>query len=88
MITKLGANETQVNNNGYLILYSYNTPVAVRQIASGKEWRTNKKWSVTTSKHLNKWCSPDAKLVEQSVIDSIVTNGYSSVIDSLLLVLV
>lgn len=84
MLKKLGNNETQVEQHGYLILYSYNTPVAVRHCASGNEWKTNKKWSVTTSRHINKWCSPSAKSVEQSVIDSIVTSGYSSVIESLL----
>ncbi len=86
MLKKLGNNETQVEQHGYLILYSYNTPVAVHHCASGKEWRTNKKWSSTTSKHINKWCSKDAVLVEQSVIDSIVSNGYSSVIETLLTV--
>lgn len=84
MLKKLGNNETQVEQNGYSILYSYNTPVAVRHVASGNEWITNKKWSVTTSRHINKWCSPSAKSVEQSVIDSIVTGGKSSVLESLL----
>jgi len=36
------------------VLFSYNTPVAC--CISGRGWfRTSKKWSVTTSKHINQW---------------------------------
>lgn len=51
-INKTAATEIALPS-GYLVLYSYNTPVAVR--AHGNYFRTSKKWSVTTSKHINRW---------------------------------
>jgi len=76
-LKKLGNNETQVSQNGYLILYSYNTPVAVRHHANGQEWKTSKKWSVTTSKHINKWCSKNAVFVTQETLEAIIREGYT-----------
>lgn len=78
-LKKLGNNETEVNNgNGYITLYSYNTPVATRHFASGKEWRTSKKWSTTTSKHINKWCGPNAVPVTQEQLEKIIAKGYTA----------
>ena len=50
----LGSNQTQITlTNGDKVFFSYNTPVAA---CIGSKWyRTSKKWSVTTSKHINKW---------------------------------
>lgn len=77
-LKKLGNNETQITQpNGYIVLYSYDTPVAVHHAASGQEWRTSKKWSATTSRHLNKWCSPTASEVTQETLEAIIKNGYA-----------
>lgn len=60
-IDKTSATEVTLGNK--TVLYSYSTPVAFKftngpQTVNGNpvEWvKTNKKWSVTTSKHINKW---------------------------------
>lgn len=81
-LKKLGPNETQITQpNGYLVLYSYNTPVAVHHLTSHQEWRTSKKHSVTTSKHINKWCKADAVEVTQETLEKIITLGYNEALD-------
>ena len=50
---------TELELNGTLILFSYKTPVAclVLEPENGgwHQYKTDKKWSVTTSRHINKW---------------------------------
>lgn len=46
---------TLVTTPKYEVLFSYETPVAALEIASGKLFKTDKKWSVTTSRQINKW---------------------------------
>ena len=66
----VGANQTVVNIDGNLIFFSYNTPVAAR--IGGAFYRTEKKWSVTTSKHINKWLAgAKAREVPQSELDAL-----------------
>jgi hypothetical protein len=50
-IKSTNAYEVTVGNN--LVLMSYETPVAAR--VDGNWYRTEKHYSVTTSKHLNQW---------------------------------
>lgn len=83
-LKKLGSNMTELElNDGTLVLFSYETPVAARVdtvndvVYSGKILKTSKKWSPTTSKHINKWLStpmPHTYIVEvdQSVLDDLV----------------
>ena len=52
-ITQIGSNQTELSANGVQILYSYQTPVAAW--IKGQYYKTNKKWSNTTTKHINKW---------------------------------
>lgn len=50
-------NMNEVETNGLRLLFSYKTPVAVL-IKEGDSWhqyKTDKKWSVTTSRHINQW---------------------------------
>jgi len=57
-LNRIGNNETVVSfASGTEILYSYDTPVAGRRIVDGalQVFKTDKKWSVTTSKHINKY---------------------------------
>ena len=69
----IAANQTQLTtNSGNVILFSYQTPVAA-QLASGGFVRTEKKWSRTTSKHINQWLDgATAREVPQSEIDALV----------------
>ena len=53
-ITPIKSNMTEVVfSNGLTILLSYQTPVAGHYC--GQQFKTSKKWSVTTSKHINQW---------------------------------
>lgn len=54
-LKQLGSNQTQLTlNNGTEVFFSYETPVAAYVEGEGY-LRTSKKWSVTTSKHINRW---------------------------------
>ena len=53
-LKQLGSNQTElVLNDGTQVLFSYETPVACW--IEGQFFRTDKKWSQTTSKHINNW---------------------------------
>lgn len=50
----IGSNQNEVTlGNGTVVFFSYSTPVAAR--IGGGAFRTDKKWSRTTSKHINHW---------------------------------
>jgi len=54
-------NQTELHINGNIFFFSYETPVAAR--IGGEYFKTDEKFSVTTSRHINKWvenvkCSP------------------------------
>ena len=54
-LTPIAANQTEISyNNGTQVCFSYRTPVAAYLPSQGYI-RTAKKWSVTTSRHINKW---------------------------------
>jgi hypothetical protein len=67
----IAANQTELEINPDLtVFFSYKTPVAA--CINGKFVRTACRWSVTTSKHINKWLNgATAETVEQSVLDSL-----------------
>jgi hypothetical protein len=55
-IHRLGNNETEVVlKDGTVLFISYDTPVAMYCPIKIMHFRTDTKWSVTTSKHINKW---------------------------------
>jgi len=61
--------------DGTCVLFSYQTPVAA--LVPGKGWmRTATKWSVTTSKHINRWladnCGGEVATVPQWDLDQLV----------------
>lgn len=74
-------NELKTDSPDHItVLFSYKTPVAAYGLSP--QWherfgsayiRTSKRWSVTTSKHINKWLA-GAKAIEvdQSVLDNLV----------------
>lgn len=51
---------------GLTFLQSYETIVAVK--IGDKYKRTNKRYSVTTSKHLNQWCDEPCELIDQQAL--------------------
>jgi len=72
-IKQIAANQTEVSlNDGTIIFVSYATPVAA--FLDGHKWiRSEEKYSVTTSKHVNKWLSGlNTTTVPQSEIDALM----------------
>jgi len=54
-INNVGSNMTELStNSGAVILFSYSTPVAA-MLPSGQYVKTDKKYSATTTRHVNKW---------------------------------
>ena len=70
-IKVIGSNQTQLTRaDGTIIFYSYNTPVCAW--IGNKLYKTNKKWSNTTSKHINAYIGNcDAELKDQSFFDNL-----------------
>ena len=68
----LGSNQTQINlKKGDSVFFSYRTPVAC--LTMNGYYKTSKKWSVTTSRHINKWLGGVlAKEQPQEYFDSLV----------------
>ena len=71
-VQSLGKNQTIVtvkDNNGHSIecLYSYETQVAVRCVNG--LFKTERKWSVTTSRHVNKFIGSDVMELPQEEFD-------------------
>ena len=58
-LNPIKANMTELDlGNGTKVLFSYRTPVAARVdngYGSGTWYQTEKKWSNTTTRHINKW---------------------------------
>jgi len=67
-----GSNQTILKFGPCEILFSYETPVAG---FDGTSWfRTEEKFSRTTSKHINRYLGDvNAKLVSQNIIDDLST---------------
>ena len=51
----LGQNQTEIWLKDKIILFSYNTPVAYYVKKTGRYFKTDKKWSNTTQKHISTW---------------------------------
>ena len=56
-LTPIKQNMTEVEVLDMKILFSYRTPVAtlVKESDGWHQYKTDKKWSVTTSRHINQW---------------------------------
>ena len=72
LLRSLGNNQTQIDyEDGTSVLFSYSTPVAA--LTDNGYYRTSKKWSVTTTRHINKWLGGVlAKDQPQEYFDSLV----------------
>ena len=71
-LTPIASNMTEIETSEARILFSYRTPVAAYVFGEGFV-RTEKWWSVTTSRHINKWLDGGtAKEVSQTYLDKLV----------------
>ena len=71
-LTPIASNMTEVETSEARILFSYRTPVAAYVYDTGYV-RTEKWWSVTTSRHINKWIDGGTtKEVAQTYLDNLV----------------
>lgn len=64
---------TELETNGAVVLFSYSTPVAA-MLPSGRYIKTATWYSVTTTKHVNKWLTgvmADVEVVAQDFIDNL-----------------
>ena len=72
-ITNIASNMTEINLNGAIVLFSYSTPVAA-MLPSGRYIKTATWYSVTTTKHINKWLKgvlSDVEVVAQDFINNL-----------------
>ena len=73
-LTPIAANQNEVEfTNGTQVFFSYKTPVAAYCPSRGYI-RTAKYWSVTTSRHINKWLKGVTEVTEvpQTVLQELV----------------
>ncbi len=62
----LGANQTQITVGLTDILFSYRTPVAIFDHNTGVAYKTDCRWSNTTTRHINKWFGERKNIVLKS----------------------
>ena len=72
ILNPVGSNMNEVEINGKSVLFSYETPVA--GYCEQGAFRTDEKFSMTTSKHINKYLGGKdvGRVVPQSWIEGIV----------------
>ena len=71
-INPLRSNQTElIFDDGAKVLFSYETPVDAYVPKRGYI-KTSKKWSQTTSRHVNSWCPENALSVPQREISALV----------------
>ena len=69
-VRQLKSNMTELKRDSTTILFSYETPVAAHIPGKGY-YRTEKFWSVTTSRHINFWLDgAEAKTRPQEFFNS------------------
>ena len=79
-LTPIASNMTELTIDGTRILFSYQTPVAailLNVVTSQREFlKTDKKWSITTTKHINKYAGSngfsETKVRSQEFFDNLV----------------
>ena len=78
-LTPIASNMTEVETSEARILFSYRTPVAAYVYGVGYI-KTDKFWSVTTSRHINKWIGDKdvtVREVTQTYLDGLVQGVYN-----------
>lgn len=72
----LGPNQTEIEADGAVVFFSYNTPVAAQ--INGELFVTAQKYSTTTSKHIAGWrASREAAVKPQSWFNDFFTVTHS-----------
>ena len=76
----IAANQTEITlSNGTQVFFSYRTPVAAYLADKAKYVRTATRWSVTPSRHINKWLEGvNADTVNQETLDSLMVADPSA----------
>jgi len=59
-----------------VILFSYTTPVAIYFEKSGKYARTERWYSLTTTRHTNAFCKGETVKFDQDMIDALVRQSH------------
>ena len=76
-LNPMASNQNEIELDNKVILFSYQTPVAYWESGKGA-FKTEKKWSNTTSKHINQWLKEkhynpaEVPTVSQNVLDDLV----------------
>lgn len=72
-IENLKKNMTLVKNEKVCVLVSYKTPVAYVDVKTGKTYRTNRKWSKTTTRHINQFLGEEELVfsVSQDILNQV-----------------
>ena len=71
-VRPIGSNQTElIKEDGTVVLFSYETPVAAYLPDLGYV-KTSKKWSQTTSRHVNKWADTYVESLPQNVLYGLV----------------
>jgi hypothetical protein len=58
-LNPLASNMTELELADWRILFSYRTPVAAQNQHTKEYYKTQTKWSATTTRHINKWIPSD-----------------------------
>jgi hypothetical protein len=70
-LNPIGSNMTEVEVKGATVLFSYSTPVACKSL--GNYYKTETKWSQTTTRHINKWLDGvKAETKPQEFFDNVI----------------
>lgn len=70
-ISPVASNMTELElANGDVVLFSYKTPVAIRSTAGA--FKTDCRWSSTTTRHINKWGGSEWPTKPQAFFDGLV----------------
>ena len=87
-LTPIASNMTEVETSKARVLFSYRTPVAAYVFGRGYV-KTEKWYSVTTTRHINKWIEMDMPVsgymsvttekVEQTYLDNLVQGVIMSI---------
>ena len=89
-LTPIASNMTEVETSEARILFSYRTPVAAYVYGVGYI-KTDKFWSVTTSRHINKWIGDKdvtVREVTQTYLDGLVQEVYNMTISNSFFILI
>jgi hypothetical protein len=73
------SNMTEIETGKITILFSYKTPVAYRVNETGEYFKTDKHWSVTTSRHINQWIGDSGEATVGSVSQDDLDNLLNEV---------